>query len=269
MPVGLAIIVTHKPRVLTAAADLGRASSPVTLRTSDGLRLAGSYVPPRNGAAVLVFPGRTQTAPHARLLVRHGYGVLMIDPRGQGRSDGDPNRRGWGGQPDVAAAVDFLVSRPGVRAVGAIGLSVGGEMLLEAAARDARLAAVVSEGAGVRSLAEQMHVADVPAALHWLSPHLGETAAAIVLADHLPPPDLAEQMPRIAPGRVLLICGREGNPDEELNTVYRDAARGAATLWQAPGPHTGALATAPLQYERRVVGFLDRALLATPEEEVP
>ena len=264
MPAGLAIVVTHKPRAVAAAADLGRASVPVALRTGDGLRLAGTYVPSRNGAAVLVFPGRAQTLPHARLLVRHGYGVLLIDPRGQGRSDGDPNRRGWGGQPDITAAVDHLASRPGVRAVGAVGLSVGGEMLLEAAARDPRPAAVVSEGAGVRSLAEQMHLPDAPESLRWLSTHLVETAAGIVLADHLPPPDLVELMPGIAPARVLLIRGRDGNPDEVLNTVYRDAARGAATLWEAPGGHTGALPQTPGEYERRVVGFLDRALLAAP-----
>ena len=57
-------------------------AQPVTLRTSDGLDLRGRYVTSRNGAAVIVFPGSVARAGQARALVRHGYGVLMLDMRG-------------------------------------------------------------------------------------------------------------------------------------------------------------------------------------------
>jgi hypothetical protein len=53
-----------------------------------------------------------------------------------------------------------------------------------------------------------------------------------------------------------------GNPDEALNEVYDRAAGDSSALWMVvKGGHTGALAAAPGQYEQRVVGFLDRALL--------
>jgi hypothetical protein len=39
---------------------------------------------------------------------------------------------------------------------------VGGELLLQTAARDAGLRAVVSEGAGLRSAAEQKHMPGAP-----------------------------------------------------------------------------------------------------------
>ena len=74
------------------------------LTTSDGLRLHAWYVPSRNGAAVIAFPGRSQPVPHARMLIRHGYGVLMLDRRGEGASDGDYNAFGWAGEPDLRAA---------------------------------------------------------------------------------------------------------------------------------------------------------------------
>ena len=92
------------------------------------------------------------------MLVRHGYGVLLFDRRGEGASEGDPNMWGWGGERDIHAAVDFLQHRPDVDPdrIGGIGFSVGGELMLQAAAENDGLAAVVSEGAGHRSLKEEM-----------------------------------------------------------------------------------------------------------------
>jgi hypothetical protein len=55
-----------------------------------------------------------------------------------------------------------------------------------------------------------------------------------------------------------------GNGDEALNRVYRDAAGPNATLWEIPrARHTGGLSAVPAEYERRVVGFFDRALLSS------
>ena len=124
----------------------------MTVTTSDGLDLAGWYVPSKNGAAVIAFHGRTKAQPHARMLARHGYGVLILDRRGEGESEGDGSMFGWGGTPDIHAAVDFLKARPDVdpARIGGIGFSVGGEVMLQAAAENPDLAAVVSEGAGSR-----------------------------------------------------------------------------------------------------------------------
>jgi hypothetical protein len=86
--------------------------------------------------------------------------------------------------------------------------------------------------------------------------------AGAVLANRMPPDGLVEAMPRIAPRPVLLISGGRGNADEELNAVYRDAGGPTVTHWEiGQAGHTGGLATAPAEYERRVVGFFDRALL--------
>ena len=105
----VAYVVTHAARPPVERIDLGGRDTDVRFRTSDGLRLHGSYVPSRNGAAVIVAFGRKGSQPHARMLARHGYGVLIFDRRGEGRSDGDPNSYAWNdGELDLRAAVDFL-----------------------------------------------------------------------------------------------------------------------------------------------------------------
>ena len=47
---------------------------------------------------------------------------------------------GWGGERDIFAALDFLEDRPDVdpNRIGGLGLSVGGELMLQAAAEDER-----------------------------------------------------------------------------------------------------------------------------------
>jgi dienelactone hydrolase len=264
LPTAIAIIATHKARSPVASVSLGRPYESVSLVTSDGLTLRAWYVPSRNGAAVIAFPGRSQPAPHARMLARHGYGVLLVDRRGEGASEGDYNAFGWGGEPDLRAAIGFLQQRPDVRPrrIGGLGLSVGGELLLQTAAHTQALRAVVSEGAGQRSLAEHLDNPELGSVQRWFTGMLAQTAAVAVLSNHSPPDGLAGLAGRIAPRPVLLIGAVHGSPDEILNEVYDRAAGGSSELWKVGnGGHTGALAALPAQYEQRVVGFFDRALL--------
>ena len=86
-PVGYSYLYTHTGRTATTP-DLRGPYESVTVTTSDSLKLAASYVPSPNRAAVILFPGATRSD-EARMLIRHGYGVLLLDPRGQGRSEGD------------------------------------------------------------------------------------------------------------------------------------------------------------------------------------
>ena len=258
LPLAFAVLATQGGGREVASADLGRPYERVTLRTRDGLRLAAWSVPSRNGAAVIVFPGRVGPVRQARLLARHGYGVLLLDRRGEGGSDGELNRFGWNGEGDLRAALDFLA--PKTDRIGGLGLSVGGELLLQTAAHDPRLRAVVSEGAGVRSLHEHLHTPGVGSAQRWATNWVVQTIAVAVLSGTAPPPDLAEQCERIGPRPVLLIRGQAGHADEALNTVYADRVGRSATLWTAPGGHTGAFAADPAAYERRVIGFFDTAL---------
>ena len=108
---------------------------------------------PRNHAAVVLLHGagstRSSVLDHAVVLANHGYGVLLFDARGHGRSGGRAMDFGWYGDKDVTAAVSFLQTRPDVDddLIAAVGLSMGGEEAIGAAASDRRIRAVVAEGA--------------------------------------------------------------------------------------------------------------------------
>jgi dienelactone hydrolase len=264
LPIGLGYITTHTARSVVPANHLGVAHESVSFRTADALRLRGWYIPSRNGAAVIAFPGRNGPQKPARMLARHGYGVLLFDRRGEGESDGDPNAWGWGGDEDIKAAVRYLQSRPDVdrERIGGIGLSVGGELMLEAAAETPELAAVVSEGAGARMYTEEMRE-DMPATdrpLMAVSAWVKQAAVA-VFSNQSPPTDLRELVGRIAPRPLLLIAAPEHGVGEELNRGYASAAGETATLWEIPeSRHVGGIDARPREYERRVVGFFDQAL---------
>ena len=262
VPVTTAIVATNAPRADVKAADLGAPYENVSVRTLDGLTLRGWYVPSRNRAAIVAFPGRRSPVDEARMLASYGYGVLLLDRRGTGESDGDPNAWGWGGDDDIVAAVAWLKARPDVdpHRIGGLGLSVGGELMIEAAAKTPGLRAVVSEGAGIRSLRDHWGNDDIPAVIRWITPSVAQTAATAVLSDTAPPPGLATLVDDIAPRPLLLIEAEDGAGGEYMTRQYFEAAGEPKQYWRARGGHTGALAAQPAEWQRRVIGFLDRAL---------
>ncbi len=265
VPLGYAYVTTHTARAVVPADELNTPHENVTFKTKDGLKLEGWYIPSRNGAAVISFPGRKGTQRQARMLARHGYGVLLFDRRGEGRSEGEPNAFGWGGDEDVKAAVRYLQTRDDVdpKRIGAIGLSVGGEMLLEAAAETKDIAAVVSDGAGARSLGEMLDTPDLSpfeTAMFAVS-YVLKDAAMTVSANRTPPAHLKTLVPKIAPRPLLLIADPESENGEKLNRLYIKAAREPKALWEIPhAGHVNGIATHAAEYERRVVGFFDRSL---------
>ena len=261
IPVAIGIVATHRPRSAVEPADLGRPYQELTLRTSDGLDLAAWYVPSRNGAAVISYPTRQGKLPLERMLVRHGYGVLLLDARGYDGSEGDPNLFGWEGAKDIDAAVAWLQRRPDVKdeRIGGIGFSVGGETMLQATSSNTGLRAVVSEGAGVRSVRE--HLLRGARGSFSLPAAAVQTAAVAVLSGAMPPPSLAELVPGIAPRPLLLIYAGNGGGGEELNPDYYRAASAPKTIWKiAEAGHVGGFEARPREYEQRVTRFFDRAL---------
>jgi uncharacterized protein len=265
LPLSIAYVITHAARDVVPPPKLGAAYEQVSFTTGDGLRLRGWYVPSKNRAAVIVFPGRKHPQVQARMLVRHGYGVLLFDRRGEGRSDGDPNAFGWGGDRDITAAIAFLERRPDVDPdrIGGIGLSVGGELMLEAAAKTDRLKAVASEGAGARAFSDDLQQDSAKGFARWMAVAFSavKTGALTVFADRAPPANLKDLVGRIAPRSLLLIAAPNSKHGEELNRGYFAAAGQPKTLWEIPeSGHVGGLDARPAEYERRVVGFFDRAL---------
>jgi uncharacterized protein len=263
LPLAVAIVQTHKYRGSIPERP-SAAYREVSFRAADGVRLAGWYVASANRAAVLLVHGgggdRMGALAHARMLARHGYGVLLYDARGRGESGGVPNAYGWDWPNDVAGAIAFLRHQPDVdpHRIAALGLSTGADVLIEVAATRHDLAAVVSDGATARSLADTRPLGVFTTASTW--PIL---AATRVLSGSGPGRPLAELAPRVAPTPLLLISSGRFGGERELNQRYAAVSRPPYAWWDLRDVHhTAGIRERPRAYERRVVGFIERAVNA-------
>ena len=265
------IMATNVPRPNIGATpeSHGLPFTDVELTTADGVRLAAWYVPSTNRAAVVLLHGagstRSNVLDHAEVLARHGFGVLMLDARGHGRSDGRAMDFGWLGDADIAAATAFLADRPEIDRdkIGAVGLSMGGEEALGAAATDRHLRAVVAEGATARVAADEA----------WLSEEFGlrggiqeqlERAQDVVtdLLTSAAPPTALRDAVIDAPQVEFFLIAAEQVPEE--GHAMRYVASGAperVTTWIVEDAgHTDGLARSPREWETQVVAFLTDTL---------
>lgn len=266
-PALIATVVPPTPLDLTPS-DVGLDAVEVVFPTTDGVELAAWYLPSSNGAAVVLRHGSgsnsAATMDHATVLAEHGFGVLMTDARGHGRSGGRAMDFGWNGDADIAAAVTFLQSLPDVdpHRIGVIGLSMGGEEAIGAIAADRRIDAVVAEGATARTHEDKRWLSEVygwrgsvQEALEWV-----QYRFTSVLASPAIPASLRESAQAASPRPVLLIVG-EATADEAHAADHIAADADNVIVWEVVGSgHVGALATAPAEWEARVVAFLEKAL---------
>jgi uncharacterized protein len=239
----------------------------VAFRTSDGVWLSAWYLAPRNGAAVVLLPGagstRTAVLPQAAVLARHGYGALLADTRGHGRSGGHAMDFGWWGGRDISAAVSFLEHQPGIQAgkIAVLGLSMGGEQAIAATGADPRIRAVIAEGVTGMQPADRGWLPNgidgvLQRGMEWVQ----YTAAGLLSGTPRPLP-LRDAIRAAAPRPVLIIAGG-AVPDEPAAARWFQAASPATVhLWVIPhAGHTRALATQPRAWEAHVISFLNTAL---------
>jgi fermentation-respiration switch protein FrsA (DUF1100 family) len=250
-------------------ADYGLDYEQVTLTTEDGYRLAAWYVPSRNRAAIIVQHGykgnRAKVLYVAEMLARHGYGVMMVDLRAHGQSDGDLISFGLYEVRDLDAAYDYLLRRPDVapERIGALGTSMGGVVVLLYAAQNPEIKAVVSESAFV-SLEDEVATAvaqtGLPAfplapVVQWFAEHEAGFEVKTVAA--------VERIGAISPRPVFLMQGGVDRivPFDSGQRLY-DAAGEPRELWFEPDVgHAAFGAERAEEYEARVAAFFDRYLL--------
>jgi dienelactone hydrolase len=232
--------------------------------TADGVPLSGWYIPSTNGAAVAVLHGsgstRSGVLDQAAALARHGYGVLLYDDRGHGRSGGAGMDFGWWGDLDVAAAVSYLESRPDVEPgrIGVLGLSMGGEQAINAAATDSRIRAVVAEGVQPKLPAD---TPQRPPGLEGLTERavdvIGFATARLLTRAPTPLPQ-REAVAAVAPRPLLLIAGEGEVPAAR---ALQAVAPSTVSLWELPDtPHTAGLAQHRDAWTARVTAFFDANL---------
>jgi fermentation-respiration switch protein FrsA (DUF1100 family) len=246
-----------------------------TVRTPDGVFLRGWLVrkdiSPTNHLPadwVLLFHGvadnRAGVIGQSEFLLRAGYGVLMMDSRAQGESEGMIATYGWKERDDVRAIVAALEEKAHPRCIFALGVSMGASIALQAAAADPRIAAVVAES----PFSDLREAAYDYAGFH-ISPWLGRTllrpaVEAGLFAAEREAGFLAADVSTVRAVRMrafpifLIGDGLDATlPPRHAHLIY-NAATGPRQFWiLAKAPHASALGTAPEEYATRVLSFFN------------
>jgi pimeloyl-ACP methyl ester carboxylesterase len=130
--------------------------------------------------------GITPMIRYAQILSEAGYGVLLFDLRAHGESDGTLFPMTDHSQ-DVTPAVAYLQDRKEIdpERIGAVGLSLGAEVIVEAAARDAALKALVVDGISTNRMEDllplppEYRIMYLAAPMWWLGDRMAELVSGI------------------------------------------------------------------------------------------
>jgi len=263
---------THPTRVpvVGSPASLGMAYEDVTMLTADGVTLRGWYIPSRNGAAIIALHGsdgnRAQLLRHAQVLAGKGYGVLLFDLRAHGESGGTVFPVTNAG-PDVTAAAAYLRSRKEVdpERIGAVGLSLGAHVILQAAAEDGSLKALVADGASTNTMDDLLPLPPQYRLMYFAAPMWWMTDRITEFMSGVPARPLSELVEKIAPRPILFIASNQ-EPEPFMNRRLYERAGPAAQLWELPDTgHVGGIFTHPEEYRQRMLSFFDATLLGQRE----
>jgi fermentation-respiration switch protein FrsA (DUF1100 family) len=261
-----AFITPNRVPVIGSPAEVGLPYQDVTLTTADGLKLAGWYIPGRQPNAIILVHGidanRAALLPQAGILARAGYHLLLFDLRGHGQSEGTEITYGYREALDVEAAVTYLLALPEIEQVGALGTSLGGAVVVRAAAADPRLSAIVVESS-YSSLTKAVEDAFEDRSIF---PKWPFGPSLVALAEHrlgvkVSQVDSSRDLATFSPRPVLIIHGAADPlfPPEHALKMY-EAAQEPKTLWLIEGLGHGSPATTQAaEYGEQVVSFFERA----------
>jgi uncharacterized protein len=236
----------------------------------DGVLIRAYYVPPQNGAVIVLAHGinackETALLP-AGMLHRHGYGVLLIDLRNMGASQADNQHMAAGAKEykDVLGAVDWLISAQDIapERIGLYGFSLGGATTLIAYGRDTRIRAawVDSAFADVEYLVDEQLIRSRMTLMKPMARLIGR----IVYGDDAFALQPLDVLPELGQRPVYLVHGKADTtvPFEQLDIL--DAALTKAnvphTIWATDSAHVQTMFDYPDAYEQRMVGFFDEYL---------
>jgi fermentation-respiration switch protein FrsA (DUF1100 family) len=241
----------------------------ITLSSEDGMDLAAWYVPSQNGAAIIAQHGyksnRTEMLNRAAFLHAAGYGVLMIDLRSHGESEGETVTFGYTETRDLQAAYDYLLTRPDVEPerIGGLGNSLGATITLLHAADNPGIAAVVADSpfASVRDTIEvsvEFFTGLPPFPFAYLMLFWGEQQMGVDSDDYA----AARVIGQISPRPVFILSGGADNVvSPEGGQALYAAAGEPRELWYDPAVgHVGFYDAYPQEYEERVLAFFSEYL---------
>lgn len=259
----LAVIcqLTLHVRRVPAAAPPGNAWRAASIRAFDSVRLDGWFVRPEvpNGNCVIVLHGigdsRQGSAGYASLFLDRGYSVLLPDSRGHGTSGGELVTYGLWEKYDVLNWARWLRQK-NCQALYGLGESLGGSVLIQAAALGEDFRAIVAESAfaDLQAIAESR----VQQMFH-LTPWF-VVPNSITFAKYRYGLDLRQVSPLESMRRTstpaLLIHGLQDSRTPYWHSQVLARANARSLLWLVPNAdHTGAYSAAPTEFRRRVLAW--------------
>ena len=241
----------------------------VHIPTSDGITLAGWYVPPREtpGAVIVLLHGargdRRGTAWHARQFIQAGYGVLLYDQRALGESTGEVVSLGWLDGADLLAVIDYLAHRPEVDTdrFGAVGLSGGGHIALNAAYLEPdRISALWLDGLQAQRIddfptpenaGERFETLINALALKMAEIHLGRPA----------PPAFVQILAELDHPKIVIVTSGLDDFEYRVNQKYAGLVGANTRLWFIENAwHVGGPGVIPDEYSRQMLEFFRTSL---------
>jgi pimeloyl-ACP methyl ester carboxylesterase len=241
----------------------------VSFPSSDDLQLSAWFIPVESEepSPALIFvhglgANREGLLDQAKLLYDHGYSALLLDLRNHGQSQGEITTLGYQEVFDVEGAVEFLMEQPTVDSnrIGLVGHSLGGAVVIRAAARLSQVKATVAESAfssiednieqGIRELTGLPPFPFAPMVI-WF----GEREVGMKIHFVRPINDLTQ----IAPRAIMFIHGEKDTVVDVSNSQRLfEAALEPKAIYLIPNArHGGLLEADPEEFERQVLPFLD------------
>ena len=262
--------IALQPGVVPTPADLSaRGVELWAVPTNVGI-VHGWFVPPRGGATIVMAHGtqadRSSLLYEIRALIAGGHGIVAIDFPGLGESSGAVQMTA-GRATAMRAIFDSVAHRRDVDAtrLGLYGFSFGASTVIQFAADEPRVRAVIAAGA-------PLDYADHVRYSHAHHNRLFSEGALLVYRIHgvdLVAMNLTDAAHRIAPRPVLLVNG-----DKDLDVSPADGARLAAligpsaTRWLIAGAGHGDYRSVDAQYGVRLAQFFSDNLPASPGAEI-
>lgn len=255
-----------------------RAAAGGDLVSSDGVRLAGWYIPAASGidraGPTIVLAHDYQMNKSSLLdvaaLLHDDYNLVLFDFRNHGQSEASPTTMGLLERLDVRAVVDWLEARKRPSSIGLLGVSMGGSAAVNEAVTDDRVGGLVldsTHGTLANAIQARLERDGYPLALPgaWavLFGGLIRTGQDMSSADPVQVAERYGERPMLVIGAGLdetvgshaaeeiAATGREGGAQVELETCPEAA-------------HATSVEACPDAYRGWVLGFFADALWPSP-----
>ena len=244
------------------------------LTTSDGVPIAGWYIPAASGVGptrptVVVTHGWGANKSNllGRAAILHAtYNVVLFDFRNHGQSGDAMTTQGVAEQSDLRAILDWLQANKGPEQIAVLGVSMGGATAINEADDDERVDAMIIESthatlanAAERRMARAGYPLSLPGSWAILLGGLVRTGLDMSAVDPVQAISRFDERP------LLIVSGGADdaigpNDAQDLVAAAEEAGSEVTLSVCATGGHGDVPEQCPNEYAGWVLGFLDRTI---------